>query len=291
MADPGSRIPWLRPKDVTRVTAAVILVLAAAAKLVPTGASPIDRSATPIALDRVAIVATAEFLLAAWLISGRGSTRASQIATFTFSSFAGFSLGSALAGRASCGCFGPVAISPWTTFSLDAAVLILLLTFRPPASADAPYPYVREPIAACVFVAIGYVVFASTAGRNGPAQAVDSRQNTIDADAWLGRALSETSAIATSEELDRGRWTVIFHRPGCHRCEATLAKYADVKRAPAQSMFTSVIAVEVVSRDGQSEERAPVPFVKGRLIDVWPTVATPLVVQLEQGRVVQLKYE
>jgi hypothetical protein len=49
------------------------------------------------------------------------------LAAVLFAGFAAYSLYLATTGATSCGCFGPVRIHPWWTFSLDLAILLGLL--------------------------------------------------------------------------------------------------------------------------------------------------------------------
>lgn len=52
-----------------------------------------------------------------------------------FGILAGASLYLALAGQASCGCFGQIVVHPWWTFALDGAVVAALLFGRPAVGA------------------------------------------------------------------------------------------------------------------------------------------------------------
>ena len=49
------------------------------------------------------------------------------LAVVLFVAFGGYSLYLALKGAASCGCFGPLHVSPWWTFGLDSVVVLGLL--------------------------------------------------------------------------------------------------------------------------------------------------------------------
>jgi hypothetical protein len=53
-----------------------------------------------------------------------------------FASFATISLLRALAGLESCGCFGAVRVNPWVTFTIDIAILGVLLLRRSPFFAE-----------------------------------------------------------------------------------------------------------------------------------------------------------
>lgn len=54
------------------------------------------------------------------------------MAVLCFACFAGVSLVKAVQGRATCGCFGSVEVSPTYTFVLDVVAVLALLRYRPP---------------------------------------------------------------------------------------------------------------------------------------------------------------
>jgi hypothetical protein len=75
-----------------------------------------------------------EIVLGLWLLSGWSMRAAWGMALAFFGILAGASLYMALLGQRSCGCFGPVAVSPWWTFALDVgAVGALALGRQSPA--------------------------------------------------------------------------------------------------------------------------------------------------------------
>ncbi len=67
-----------------------------------------------------------EVVLALWLATGLYPQRATQIAIVAFALFAGVSLGKAVAGETSCGCFGNLEVNPWVTFVADCGAILLL---------------------------------------------------------------------------------------------------------------------------------------------------------------------
>jgi hypothetical protein len=79
-------------------------------------------------------LAEVEFALGLWLISGLLSSFARWTALGAFLAFFGVSISKALAGEASCGCFGAVVqMSPRFTAIMDLAVIVALFRWRPPA--------------------------------------------------------------------------------------------------------------------------------------------------------------
>ncbi len=73
----------------------------------------------------------AELVLGIWLLSGAYPRRAWLAACVAFLLFAGTSLYLGLAGQASCGCFGRLAVSTWTALALDLGALFALWISRP----------------------------------------------------------------------------------------------------------------------------------------------------------------
>jgi hypothetical protein len=72
-----------------------------------------------------------ESVLAVWLLSGYFPKGAWTTSLLVFTTFSASSLVMALQGRASCGCFGRILVSPWAVFALDLAVLGILVYWRP----------------------------------------------------------------------------------------------------------------------------------------------------------------
>jgi len=72
-----------------------------------------------------------EFFLAAWLLWGRQPLGSWLAAFCVFTIFACVSAYQGWIGRASCGCFGQLSVSPWYAFGIDLAVLFALILGRP----------------------------------------------------------------------------------------------------------------------------------------------------------------
>lgn len=72
-----------------------------------------------------------ELFLAAWLLWGRQPLGSWATAIGVFTVFAVVSAYQGWIGRASCGCFGRLSVSPWYAFGLDLTVLLALLLGRP----------------------------------------------------------------------------------------------------------------------------------------------------------------
>jgi Protein of unknown function (DUF1573) len=81
----------------------------------------------------MAVIQT-EAVLGLWLVSGIYPRISRQVAIVFFGLLASASLYLAIAGQASCGCFGQVPINPWITFALDVGAVALLCLLPTPDS-------------------------------------------------------------------------------------------------------------------------------------------------------------
>ena len=82
-----------------------------------------------------------EFGLGIWLVCGLFRKAAWLAGTLAFGGFIIITSYKALAGDASCGCFGTVHVNPWITLlSIDLPLFILLLVFRPKGEKLLPPP-------------------------------------------------------------------------------------------------------------------------------------------------------
>jgi hypothetical protein len=134
IAPPPTSHPGYR---VVRILLGVLLLVAAALKAHGLTLDPLSQESF-LASPRL-LVATIEMeiLLGLWLLSGWAARGAWVVALGFFAILAGVSLYLALAGQASCGCFGQLAVSPWAAFGLDIAAVAALLIWRPGYTAEA----------------------------------------------------------------------------------------------------------------------------------------------------------
>jgi len=72
-----------------------------------------------------------EIFLAAWLLWGNHPLGSWATALIVFTIFAIVSAYQGWIGRASCGCFGRLSVSPWYAFGIDLTVLLALILGRP----------------------------------------------------------------------------------------------------------------------------------------------------------------
>ena len=117
--------------DILRILLAAVLLTAAVLKTYELATGPV--LGNELLDSRWLLMAVVEFELffGIWLLSGFYPRQTWAAAILCFGIFACVPLYKALAGHASCGCFGPVPINPWYTTAFDAAIVLLLLYWRP----------------------------------------------------------------------------------------------------------------------------------------------------------------
>ncbi|MFO0842484.1 MAG: DUF1573 domain-containing protein [Gemmataceae bacterium] len=139
-----------------------------------------------------------EILLGLWLLAG-WAARWSWLASLgMFSVFACVSLYLALAGQASCSCFGRLMVSPWITVGIDVAAVAALVVWRPVPDVEGLRPawvqqVVKVAVGVCLLLAIGSG--AARVGFASPAEAL----------AWLrGEAVTVDPAVYDVGKGTRG---------------------------------------------------------------------------------------
>ncbi len=125
---------WARSNrgwHVVRCALAVLLLTSSALKCWQLATEPVI--GTSLLDSRWLLMATVEFELffGIWLLSGNLPKLTWAAAVTCFGLFTCVSLYKALSGYASCGCFGSVQVNPWYTTTLDLAIVLSLLYWRP----------------------------------------------------------------------------------------------------------------------------------------------------------------
>ena len=116
---------WL----VARIAAAAVLIAAGSLKLFA-GSGSFEPGPVVLEPHVVILVATAELVLGAWLLSGWSTAVARPVAVAAFAGFAAMSGWLAWVGAAECGCFGSVRVSPIVSAAIDVTLAAALLTSR-----------------------------------------------------------------------------------------------------------------------------------------------------------------
>jgi len=284
---------------IVRVLLALILFVAAVlkARALSMGIDLGSESLQPQWM-RVASV-ECEFLLGFWLVSGLYPIGSWRVALAAFVAFTCISLCRGLMGYSSCGCFGALRVSPWITATMDAAFVGVLLRYRPHKKHLRVQPHWSEMlrtgaigVGASAFGA--YALSDSTPGRLGDNGIVsdDTRFVVLEPETWQGKQWPLLQHIDIGEHLAQGGWIVIIHRQTCPHCPSVVARYQEVARnAVGQANAPRISLVEMPPyASASSGEATDSSWVVGRLSDAkrW-FVQTPVVVRLENGRVVSVE--
>jgi hypothetical protein len=109
----------------------ILLLAAAGLKLNGLAVDPVGRMGLfTLPAFQIAVVEF-EIFLAVWLLWGRLPLGSWATALGVFTAFAAVSAYQGWIGRASCGCFGKLSVSPWYAFGIDVGVLLALMLGRP----------------------------------------------------------------------------------------------------------------------------------------------------------------
>ena len=222
-----------------------------------------------------------EVLLVCWLLSGICARWCRWILLATFFCFGCYAAYAALSGAGSCGCFGPVQVSPWWTLGLDGIVLFALLRWRPTA---AHTTFGRLMTACTIAASFSLLVAGSLWARPALAVAqgffVDDSMVLLQPEEWVGSRFLLADHVGAGERLMKGRWTVLLYHHDCPKCQEVLPQY---NSAAATDPGNQVMLIEVPPFG----ERAPLGGTKVEQLrdDITWFVTTPVEISLVDGRV------
>jgi hypothetical protein len=174
-----------------------------------------------------------EYGLALLILSGFYWQRLRWVVLVLFAGFASYSFYLVTGGVSSCGCFGPVTVSPWWTLLLDTAIVLGLLWQVSGRSQVSDKELSHKPSASRLIIA-GFVFAVSVIGFIAALQSTHGQAQSgliaqagglviLEPDDWIGQELPIASYIDV--DLSHGRWTVLLHRHDCPQCQQELPKY------------------------------------------------------------------
>ncbi len=245
--------------DILRILLAAVLLTAAVLKTYELATGPVLGNGL---LDsRWLLMAVVEFELffGIWLLSGFYPRQTWAAAILCFGIFACVSLYKALAGHASCGCFGPVPINPWYTTAFDAAIVLLLLYWRPrglsrlslavilkgtdgapceawsrwsakdlrgTANASVPLRSLSKVFAIWLLLALpaGYSMATYTDATLSEVGEIvgDGNVVVLQLEKWIGRRFPLLDYIDIGDQIVQGNWMVVFYHQDCPKCQDAL---------------------------------------------------------------------
>jgi len=212
---PGSR--GGPSERLVRVALAVVLLAAAGLKM----ASLVGGGLLSGQAAVTGVLSLVEGLVALWL--AWGGVGAVWAALILFGAFAGYSLRGALAGRATCGCFGPVAVPLWGALAMDGAAMGLL------AASGGGRRWPARLGLGCLAAGSVWLLppsllpLENDAGWLRPAR----QERLLDLSATVGQRFPLLERIDIGRELATGRWRVLLYRRDCPQCRRHLDALRD----------------------------------------------------------------
>lgn len=291
----------LDASSVVLVATGILLLTAGTLKLYQLSMSLDAAIAPTVSTSLSAVFASFEVTLSACLVLGYKPKESRQVAIVSFVLFAVFSLFRALAGAASCGCFGAVPVNPWWTLGLDVSVVAALLISRPGHCAQrrnadlrafAGLGFSRLSIGLAGLAIVFGFVWIGAAGML-PAISADGvlfpgRQVAVfDPADWVGKRMPLLDYIDIGVGLSSGSWTVVFYHHDCAKCLQVLPEYEQLSgelHAQFQSMRVAVVEVPPYQNGDRVKNTE---CTQGRLNDSkeW-FLATSSEITLSNGRIV-----
>jgi thiol-disulfide isomerase/thioredoxin len=243
-----------------------------------------------------------ELLLATWLLSGVNLRWGRRITLVTFLGFACYALFLGLSGKASCGCFGKVPISPWWSFSIDVALALMLFIWRPQIIrvdfgsepkcarfAARPFLAILAAIAVIGVPTLSIVFWQLTSDSSLESSLANSRFVLLEPEKWIGKPfpLTEYIDVAEPEHLSQGSWILLFYHYDCPKCQEALPRYERLAEEPTTVNEETKIMLIEIPPYGPSVFSANPVFYHGRLSESkeW-LITTPAEVRIKNGQVI-----
>lgn len=308
--------------DVVRVVLGTTLLTAAALKGHQLATEPVVGAG--LSDSRWFLIGVVEFelLFGLWLLAGIYAKWTWIAACLCFGCFAAVSLSQALAGDASCGCFGKLPIDPWYTFALDVAAVMALLNSCAEDGESQLAARVKDSLRGYggrkffwgvghpLHRVVGVVGVSLAVGIPGALLMASYRPASLGSDdeivgysrivllepqEWVGERFPLFNQIDVGNRLARGAWVLVLYHLNCPKCHEVIAKYERMASDSGDQPDRPRVALVEVPQAGASREGLVVSnpaCVMGRLNESqeW-FVSTPVVLSLENAIVTKLSEE
>ncbi|HLL89464.1 MAG TPA: MauE/DoxX family redox-associated membrane protein [Tepidisphaeraceae bacterium] len=221
------------------------------------------------------LIALAEATVALWGLLGIHARAWWWTAVFSFGGFAAVSAFHVIAGSASCGCFGGLAVDPKLTLAFDLFAVAALLSAVRIAPREPLLLWGSLPFGLAATICSGWFAFALLAA---PLLAGWTDVQTVNADGkgrlppeqWVGRRFPLIPAIDIGAELATGKWIAVLYKSHCAACITELRQYEMLAREMEANPAAPRIALIEVPPYAQATDSA-VPkdtrCVAARLVD------------------------
>ncbi|MDR1477449.1 MAG: hypothetical protein LBJ00_00730 [Planctomycetaceae bacterium] len=223
----GSNSKWL----FVRFLVALILLVAASLKAHQLSTTPtLDNEIFHSRWFNVLVVEF-ELFFGLWMAFGF-FPKLTRLATMgCFLTFVVVSCCKALSGETSCGCFGAVEVHPWITMLLDCGIVIMLWYFRPYVDwgGKTDKSMILSFVVSWLVVALplSWLMLSFQPSRIASSGEIIGTSDTmmLYPREWLGLQLPILPFVEIDEDLQRGRWIVVFYMANCKKCKEYFAEW------------------------------------------------------------------
>ncbi len=245
-----------------------------------------------------------ELLFGFWLVFGL-LPKLTWLASFgLFSVFATVSAFKGIAGEASCGCFGAVAINPWLTAVFDLGVVGMLgwvspRNLRCENSTDIVVVLKKRQVLGMIVlwictavpltVAMMSVQTIATAELGTEFVGADGRKTvTLEPSKWAGKDFALTLHTDLHGKLKHGVWLVLLHTHTCSSCRESVRLYRELAIEFAVNDKAPKIAmIELPPYDSEASEpndNDPVQYGKLDKSRAWK-IKSPALLLIDEHKV------
>jgi hypothetical protein len=270
-----------------RLVVAIILLVAAMLKAYQLATTPSLGEGLLHARWFNIFVVEFELFFGIWLFFGM-LPRLTWIATTgLFATFFGVTFYEAVTGKISCNCFGNFSLNPWITMIFDLFIIVLLVYFRPNKSNIEKWKgifsqYYRQFILFIgIYVLLGSVVYGWIIQRTYErleyiGQVLESNVVQIEPGLWIGKEFPLRDYVVNGQEILRGKWILLFSRPGCNDCKTIKTKL--LENEDQNTMLAFLDTTAMVTNNSKINTK------NFRLaLEINWVVETPIIVELSEG--------
>jgi hypothetical protein len=239
-------------------------------------------------------LAVLEMLFGVWLIIGLYPHISWWLSSLYFVMHLGIAFDRAMAGEATCGCFGRFSPRPWNTFALDVVVLVVLALVHSSSQSISWWRNNRAGWLAFLILGLTSVSGLMAATWYGQSHLTDDgdivgtgAEVYLRLDQWVGQRFPLFKHIDVGPQFQRGRWVLMFFRAGCSDCQTMLPQYMGMAYQLASQGHAVRAALIEVPRPEEQETAAQGSSdicVRGRMSPTrnW-RFRTPLFAVLDEG--------
>jgi hypothetical protein len=218
------------------------------------------------------VLGAGEILLGLWLLSGRRREWSLCATAAVFFCFGIVTLRMIEHGATDCGCFGPLSLSPRTTYWIDITALLMALSALKVIRFRVLLPLILLP---------GVVLYFGTRSLAQPLHPISK--------IGVGQSWPSEKAIECPADLSKGRWVVLIHGSDCVRCQSMAEDYArEASRWGVQGKRTRLALLDADQSGSPANPSFP-QIVRGSLLSAGLYDHTPILLLLDQGKVLRVE--